>query len=87
MSGVATSIIRGEEAFLVAAQAVSLARTEDHELYQLRTSECRVAVWDTATRSLVVFDTAALIALAQVEAGEARRRRTDRTNESHPHRA
>ena len=84
MSALAVSILRGEEAFLVSAQANSLARSEEFEMYQLRTAECRIAVWDVATRSLVVFDTAALVAMAQQEAGEARRRHTDMPREIHP---
>lgn len=77
MSGLATAVMRGEEAFLVASQARKLASTEAHELYQLNTAQCRLGVWDVATRSLVVFDTPALVALALAEAAEARHRRVD----------
>ncbi|CAM5386411.1 hypothetical protein [Rhodanobacter lindaniclasticus] len=72
MSGLTSCILRGEPAFLVAGQATLLGRTEQHEIHKLNTAECRIAVWDVASRSLVVFDTAALIALAQQEAIDAK---------------
>lgn len=73
MSGLTSCILRGEPAFLVSAQGTLLGRTEQHEIHKLNTAECRIAVWDVATRSLVVFDTAALVALAQQEAIDERR--------------
>jgi len=73
VSQLAHSILYGEEAFLVCAQAHSIGRTETHEVYLLRTAAPRVAIWDAETRSLVVFDTPALIALANQEAIDARK--------------
>lgn len=73
--GIATTIMRGEDAFLVAAQAKKLGNDTDHELYQLNTAACRIAVWDMASKSLVVFDTSALVALAKAEAMESDPRR------------
>lgn len=86
MSGLTSCILRGEPAFLVAGQATLLGRTEAHEIHKLNTAECRIAVWDVASRALVVFDTAALIALAQAEAIDERnsRRVTDSVNAIDP---
>ena len=75
MSDLTSCILRGEPAFLVAGQATLLGRTESHEIHKLNTAEVRIAVWDVTTRSLVVFDTAALVALALSEAGEEQRDR------------
>jgi len=73
MSGLASCILRGEPAFLVAGQATLLGRTERHEIHKLNTAECRLAVWDVDERSLVVFDTAALVALAHQEVIDERK--------------
>lgn len=70
----APEIVRGNAAFLVAAQGLRLHQTDTGEIYHLRTSgDCRIAVWDKASRSLAVFDSATLFALANAAAIEANR--------------
>jgi hypothetical protein len=68
----APEIIRGNAAFLVAAQGLRLHQAEGGEIYHLRTGgDCRIAVWDKGSRSLAVFDSAMLFALAHAAATEA----------------
>lgn len=65
----APEVFRGTAAFLVAAQGLRLHKTEQGEIYHLRTAgDCRIAVWDQSSRSLAVFDTATLFALANAAA-------------------
>lgn len=74
-------VIRGNAAFLVAAQGLRLHQADSGEIYHLRTGgDCRIAVWDKPSRSLVVFDSAMLFALAKAAVMEASQL-ADRTNQ------
>lgn len=72
MSVLATCVLRGEAAYLVAAQAIKLGSKSGTDIYQLRTDGAlRLAVFDPNSRALVVFDTEALITMGLEEIREA----------------
>lgn len=68
MSAVANTVLRGEAAYLVAAQAELLATAGAFEVYRLKTPELRLGLYDPGVRRLVIVDGAALAALAHAEA-------------------
>lgn len=70
MSGLASTILKGEAAFLVAAQAELLTSSSGRDIYRLKTPDLRIGVYDAGSRRLVIFDGAALAALAMEEAAE-----------------
>lgn len=64
MTGLATTVLSGDAAFLVVAQANLMTSHNGCDIYQLKTPDLRIAVYESATRRLVIFDAAALVALA-----------------------
>lgn len=79
--GIASVIVRGEAAYLIATQATELAKDSKFSLYRVNSPECRIALWDNEERSLVVFDAPALFALAKAEAIERRQHSEGRCHE------
>ncbi|MGS1014075.1 hypothetical protein ACVCL0_09220 [Rhodanobacter sp. UC4450_H17] len=67
MTGLATTVLSGDAAFLVATQAELLTNHNGCDVYKLKTPDLRVGVYESATRRLVIFDAAALVALALSE--------------------
>lgn len=52
---------------MIAAQGDVLSRVGDREIVRLRTPELRVGVYETERRQLVIFDAAALVAMAMLD--------------------
>jgi hypothetical protein len=69
MNGLAHMVMRGRPAQLVARNAELLGLHQERCIVRLRDEAC-VGVYDAAREVLVVFDAAALVALAETEASE-----------------
>jgi hypothetical protein len=69
MSGLASMILRGRAALALAANAELLGMQQDRRIVRLR-GEASVGVYDATREELVVFDGAALVALALAETDE-----------------
>lgn len=76
MSGLATTVLSGEAAFLVSAQAELLTSNGGRDIYRLKTPDLRIGVYDGDTRRLVIFDASALAALASAEVADHPRAQT-----------
>lgn len=70
MSGLASTILSGDAAYLVAIQAELLTSSGGRDIYRLKTPDLRIGVYDNGTRRLVIFDGAALAALAVTEVAD-----------------
>lgn len=71
MTAVANTVLSGEAAYLVSAQAELLTEALGCEIRKLATPDLRIGVYDPVTRRLVIFDGAALAAIAREEVAEA----------------
>jgi|SRR5690348_3224750 len=70
MSIVANTVLAGEAAFLVSAQAELLTEALGCEIRKLNTPDLRIGVYDPVARRLVIFDGAGLAAMAKAETAE-----------------
>jgi hypothetical protein len=70
MTTVANTVLKGEAAYLVSAQAELLTEALGCEIRKLATPDLRIGVYDPVTRRLVIFDGAALAAIAKEEVAE-----------------
>lgn len=73
MTGLATTVLHGDAAYLVATQADLLTSAGGRDIYRLKTPDLRIGVYDAESRRLVIFDAAALAALAVDEVAGMRR--------------
>lgn len=76
MSGLASTVLSGDAAFLVATQAELLTSSGGRDIYRLKTPDLRIGVYDGGTRRLVIFDGPALAALAVIEVSDQPRAET-----------
>jgi hypothetical protein len=67
MSGLASTILTGDAAYLVAVQADLLTSSNGRDIYRLKTPDLRIGVYDGPSRKLVIFDGPALVAMTMAE--------------------
>lgn len=70
MNGLATTVLGGDAAFLVVAQADLMTSHQGCDIYRLKTPDLRLGVYESGTRRLVIFDAPALVALAVSEVSD-----------------
>jgi hypothetical protein len=70
VNNVANAVLHGEAAYLVAAQAELLTEALGCEIRKLATPDLRIGVYERVRRRLVIFDGAALAAIARQEIDE-----------------
>ncbi|MFC5525254.1 hypothetical protein ACFPPA_05805 [Rhodanobacter ginsengisoli] len=70
MSGLATAVLTGDAAYLVAVQAELLTSSNGRDIYRLKTPDLRIGVYDGPSRKLVIFDGPALVAVTMAELAE-----------------
>ena len=71
MSGLATAVLTGDAAYLVAVQAELLTSSNGRDIYRLKTPDLRIGVYDGPSRKLVIFDGPALVAMTMAEVAES----------------